>query len=88
MIGLWVFHAPAGGTLTFFVWDFDVATMAEAWPLGLVTFGGLAAAVGFGIDAWKAFSQEPGFKREALAAATLATLGLIAAVAYAVYWIF
>ena len=87
MVGLWVFHAPAGGTLTFFIWEFDVATMAEAWPLGLVTVGGLAAAIGFGLDARKAFSQEPRFTREAIAAAVLATLGLIAAITYAVIWI-
>ena len=30
MIGIWMFHAPAGGTLTLFFWEFDVATMAEA----------------------------------------------------------
>ncbi len=87
MVGLWVFHAPAGGTLTLLVWDFDVATMAEAWPLGLITVGGLAAAVGFGIDAVKA-SHEPGFTREVIAAAVLATLGLAAAIFYAVIWIF
>ena len=81
MVGLWVFHAPAGGALTFFIWEFDVAT------LGLVTVGGLAAAIGFGLDARKAFSQEPRFTREAIAAAVLATLGLIAAVTYAVIWV-
>jgi hypothetical protein len=87
MIGIWVFHAPAGGTLTVFFWEFDVATMAEAWPLGLVTIGGLAAAIGFGIDAYEAFRQEPRFTREAFAAATMATLGLIAAVVYGLIWI-
>jgi hypothetical protein len=87
MIGIWMFHAPAGGTLTVFFWDFDVATMAEAWPFGLATVGGLAAGIGFGIDAYEAFRQEPRFTREALAAATLATLGLAAAVAYALIWI-
>ena len=87
MIGIWMFHAPAGGTLTLFFWEFDVATMAEAWPLGLVTVGGLAAAIGFGVDAYEAFRQEPRYTREAVAATTLATLGLVAAVTYALIWI-
>lgn len=87
MIGIWMFHAPAGGTLTVFFWDFDVATLADAWPLGLITIGGFAAAIGFGVDAYEAFIQEPRFTREALAAATLATLGLAAAVAYTLIWI-
>ena len=42
--------------------------------------------MGFGIDAVKA-SREPGFTREAISAAVLATLGLVALVAYGLIWI-
>lgn len=87
MVGIWMFHAPAGGTLTVFGWQWDVATLSEAWPLGLATFGGLIAALGFGIDARKAMSVNPRFTREAIAAAVLATLGLAAFVAYGLIWI-
>ncbi len=87
MVGIWMFHAPAGGTLKLFAWEFDVATMADALPLGLATFGGLIAAIGFCIDAWKAFSLKPRFTREAIAAAVLATLGLAAFVTYGLIWI-
>lgn len=87
MVGLWVFYAPAGGTLSVFFWEFDVATMAEAWPLALVTIGGMIAAVGFGVDAFKAFTQEPRFTREMLAAGVLAGLGLGVFVIYGLIWI-
>ena len=87
MIGLWMFHAPAGGTLTVFFWEFDVATLSEAWPLALVTIGGMLAAIGFGIDAFKAFTQEPRFTRETIAAGFLAGFGLVAMVAYGLIWI-
>lgn len=87
MVGIWVFHAPAGGTLTLFAWEFDVAAVADAWPVGLITVGGFTAAIGFGIDAWKAFSLKPRFTREAIVAAALATLGLAAFVTYGLIWI-
>jgi hypothetical protein len=88
IIGVWLFHAPAGGTLTFLAWDFDVATMSDVWPFGLIIVGGLAAAVGFGTMAQKMFFRDDEVTLETFAAGAMAFLGAVAVVAYALIWIF
>ena len=88
IIGAWVFHAPEAGTLTFFGWDWDVATLSEAWPLGLLTIGGLLAAAGFGTMAQKMFFRDDEVTLETFAAGAMAFLGAVAVVVYALIWIF
>jgi hypothetical protein len=88
LIGAWMFHAPEAGTLTFFGWDWDVATLSEAWPLGLLTLGGLAAAAGFGTMAQKMFFRDDEVTLETFAAGAMAFVGAAVVVAYALIWIF
>lgn len=88
LIGAWMFHAPTAGTLTFFGWDWDVATLSEAWPLGLLTLGGLAVAAGFGMMAQKMFFRDDEVTLETFAAGAMAFIGAVVVVAYALIWIF
>ena len=88
LIGAWMFHAPEAGTLTFFAWDWDVATLSEAWPLGLLTIGGLLVAAGFGTMAQKMFYRDDELTLETFAAAAMAVIGTAAVIAYALIWIF
>lgn len=88
LIGAWMFHAPEAGTLTFFAWEWDVATVAEAWPLGLLTLGGLAVAAGFGTMAQKMFFRDDEVTLETFAAGAMAFIGAVVVVVYALIWIF
>ena len=88
LIGAWMFHAPEAGTLAFFGWEWDVATLSEAVPLGLLTLGGLAAAAGFGTMAQKMFYRDDEVTLETFAAGALAFIGTVVVVVYALIWIF
>lgn len=87
-IGAWMYHGPADGVLTLFWWDFDVAALSEAWPLGLLVVGGLLAFAGFGYMARQMFLRDDEYTTPIVTSALVAIVGLVVSVAYLMIWIF
>ena len=87
-IGAWMYHGATDGVLTLFGWEFDVAGMSEAWPLGLLVVGGLLAFAGFGYMARQMFFRDEEYTTSIITSTLVAIAGLVVAVAYLMVWIF
>lgn len=86
-VGAWMYHGSTDGVLTLFGWEFGVAGISEAWPLGLLVVGGLLAFAGFGYMARQMFLRDDEYSTPIVTSALVATVGLVVAVAYLMVWI-
>lgn len=87
VIGAWIYYAPEAGTLTFFWWDWDVSALTEAWPLGLLTVGGLVAATAFGAMTRQMVNRDGEVNFDSYAAGAMAFLGTVSFVVFGLIWI-
>lgn len=83
-LGTWMLYAPADGVLTFFAWDFDVADLHEAWPMGLLIAGGVGFLAAFGSLARKLFRRDSYMSGGVWTSIVLAAAGLALAVTYTI----
>ncbi len=83
-IGTWMLYAPDNGVLTFFAWDFEVADVHEAWPMGLLIGGGVAILAAFGSLARKLYRRDGFMSGSVWTSIVLAAAGLALAVTYTV----
>jgi len=85
-IGLWMFHGPSGGMLRLFGWEWEVADLAEAWPLSIIIGGAVIAAAVLARVSMQ-FSGR-GYETKADMAAALSIGSILLALVYAMVWIF
>ena len=87
-IGAWMYHGPSDGELTLFAWDWNVADLAEAWPLGLLVAGGVFMFSGFAALARSIYLDNGETTASSSFSTLISSIGLILAVAYGLLWIF
>lgn len=87
-IGAWMYYAPTAGTLSLFGWEWDVANLAEGWPLSLMIGGGLLLFGAFAVAAQKMYTRDGELTAGSVANGLLALAALAGAVTYALIWIF
>jgi hypothetical protein len=84
-IGLWMYHGPVDGVLQLFWWEFDVAQLAVAWPLGITIAGALSMT--WALTAVSRRLSMDGVSTRANVAMSGAVASFALAVVYALIWI-
>ena len=87
-IGAWMYYGPENGQLSLFGWDWNVAELSEAWPFGLLVFGGFALFAGFGVFARKLYFRDGEMTSPITASGLLSAIGAVVTVVYLLMWIF
>lgn len=87
IIGLWMYYAPAAGTMTLLFWEWSIAEMATAWPFSLIIGGSVAVLAASAYGAFRVY-DELRSDAYAITLSLLAVASLAVAVFYALVWIF
>jgi len=87
-IGAWMYYGPDEGVLTIFRWDWKIATLAEAWPLGLLVGGGILMFSGFAALARSMYLDDGETSTSSSFATLVSSIGVVVAAIYGLIWIF
>lgn len=86
-VGLWMYHGPADGMLRLFGLEWDVSTLAEAWPFSLIVVGGLMLASAFAIFSSREYTHHGEGDVRVWTGSILSVLALAGAVTYLLIWL-